>query len=198
MQVILGLYPPESGDILFDGYRSKIGMDVVRDNVATVLQHPALFNDSVRANLTLGREMDDQSLAGAGDCPAGRNGQRTRPGTGYIGGAQRHPAVGGQQQRLALARMVLSDPKVVILDKPPLRLTPPPRTGCMTLCSVFLKGRTTLIIAHRLSAVKQADRALVFEDGRIVEEGSHDELIRNQGLYASLYGRQEHWLDPQE
>ncbi|MDF1529406.1 MAG: ABC transporter ATP-binding protein, partial [Sedimenticola sp.] len=56
----------------------------------------------------------------------------------------------------------------------------------------FLKGRTTLIIAHRLSAVKQADRALVFEDGRIIEQGSHDELINRQGLYASLYGRQEH------
>ena len=167
-------------------------MDVVRDNVATVLQHPALFNDSVRANLTLGRKMDEQALWQALkiaqlddvvneldqglDTPVGRNGIRLS---------------GGQQQRLAVARMVLSDPRVVILDEATSALDTTTESRLHVALQQFLVGRTTLIIAHRLSAVKQADRALVFEDGRIVEQGSHEELIRNQGLYASLYGRQE-------
>lgn len=193
VQVILGLYPPESGEILFDGIPvSEIGMDVVRDNVATVLQHPALFNDSVRANLTLGRVMDDGSLWQALeiaqladvvreleqslDTLVGRNGIRLS---------------GGQQQRLALARMVLSDPKIVILDEATSALDTTTESRLHAALQRFLIGRTTLIIAHRLSAVKQADRALVFEDGHIVEQGSHEELILNQGLYASLYGRQE-------
>ncbi len=193
VQVILGLYPPDSGQVLFDGVPvSEIGMDVVRDNVATVLQHPALFNDSVRSNLTLGREMDDQSLWQALniaqlsdvimqldqglDTLIGRNGIRLS---------------GGQQQRLAVARMILSDPRVVILDEATSALDTTTESLLHKALQSFLMGRTTLIIAHRLSAVKQADRALVFENGHIVEEGSHDELIRNQGLYASLYGHQE-------
>jgi len=193
VQVILGLYPPESGQVLFDGVPvSEIGMDVVRDNVATVLQHPALFNDSVRANLTLGREMDDQLLWQALkiaqlddvvkeldhqlDTLVGRNGIRLS---------------GGQQQRLAVARMVLSNPRIVILDEATSALDTATESRLHEELRKFLRGRTTLIIAHRLSAVRQADRALVFEDGRIVEQGSHEELIRNSGLYASLYQRQE-------
>lgn len=194
VQVILGLYPPESGNILFDGIPvSEIGMDVVRDNVATVLQQPALFNDTVRINLTLGSDLPDDRLWHALevaqlastirdldqglDTLVGRNGIRLS---------------GGQRQRLAIARMVLNDPKVVILDEATSALDTTTEQRLHTALQAFLKGRTTLIIAHRLSAVRQADRALVFEDGRIIEEGSHDELIQNQGLYASLYGRQEH------
>ncbi|MEE9304114.1 MAG: ATP-binding cassette domain-containing protein, partial [Thiotrichaceae bacterium] len=99
---------------------------------------------------------------------------------------------GGQRQRLAVARMVLTDPKLMILDEATSALDTTTEKQLHTALQNFLKGRTTLIIAHRLSAVKQADRALVFDDGRIIEQGSHDELISNQGLYASLYGRQEH------
>lgn len=194
VQVILGLYPPESGDILFDGVPvTKIGMDVVRDNVATVLQHPALFNDSVRANLTLGREMDDQSLWQALEiAQLAETVSELDQGLDTLVGRNGIRLSGGQQQRLALARMVLSDPKVVILDEATSALDTTTESRLHDAMQRFLKGRTTLIIAHRLSAVKQADRALVFEDGRIVEEGSHEELIRNQGLYASLYGRQEY------
>ncbi|MCB1858595.1 MAG: ABC transporter ATP-binding protein [Gammaproteobacteria bacterium] len=193
VQVILGLYPPESGRVVFDGVPiSEIGMDVVRDNVATVLQHPALFNDSVRANLSLGKPYPDAALWRALeisqleevvrgldnglDTLVGRNGIRLS---------------GGQQQRLAIARMVLSDPRVVILDEATSALDTATEGRLHRALGQFLKGRTTLIIAHRLSAVKQSDRALVFEDGHIVEQGSHDELMRNQGLYASLYGTQE-------
>ena len=191
VQVLLGLYTPTSGVIRFDGMPvSEIGLEVVRENVATVLQHPAIFNDSVRNNLTLGRELPDDALwaalevaqlhtliAGqpAGlDTPVGRQGVRLS---------------GGQRQRLAIARMVLADPKVVILDEATSALDTETEAAVHHALRTFLAGRTTLIIAHRLSAVKQADRVYVFDAGRIIEEGHHDELIRADGLYARLYGK---------
>jgi ATP-binding cassette subfamily C protein len=96
---------------------------------------------------------------------------------------------GGQRQRLAIARMVLSDPKVVILDEATSALDSATELAVHQALNQFLEGRTTLIIAHRLSAVKQADRVLVLADGRVVESGTHQQLIDEEGLYAQLYGR---------
>ena len=193
VQIILGLYPPDSGEIYFNGVPvSEIGMDRVREHVATVLQQPALFNDTVRINLTLGKPYTDDQLWQALQVAQLdetirdlEQGLETRVGRDGI------RLSGGQRQRLAIARMVLTDPRLVILDEATSALDTTTEENLHLAMKRFLKGRTTLIIAHRLSAVKQADRALVFEDGRIIEQGSHEELISNQGLYASLYGRQE-------
>lgn len=193
VQVILGLYPPNSGEISFDGVPvSEIGMDIVRDNVATVLQHPALFNDTVRMNLTLGQEISDEQLWHAlGIAQLADIIRDMDDGLNTVIGRYGIRLSGGQRQRLAVARMVLSDPKVVILDEATSSLDTATEGRLHKAMQTFLQGRTTLIIAHRLSAVKQADRVLVFEDGRIVEEGHHDDLIQNNGLYSSLYGHQE-------
>ncbi len=193
VQVILGLYPPNSGEISFDGVPvSEIGMDIVRDNVATVLQHPALFNDTVRMNLTLGQDIADERLWHALEITQLADIIRDMAaGLDTVIGRYGIRLSGGQRQRLAVARMVLSDPKVVILDEATSSLDTATEARLHTAMHSFLQGRTTLIIAHRLSAVKQADRVLVFEDGHIVEEGHHNELIRNNGLYSSLYGHQE-------
>ncbi len=193
VQIVLGLYTPESGEIRFNGVPvEKIGLDIVRDNVATVLQQPALFNDTVRENLTLGREIEDSKLWQAlkiaqleetiGALDQGLDTMVGRMGIRLSG---------GQRQRLAIARMVLTNPKVVLLDEATSALDTTTEQNLHKAMQAFLEDRTTLIIAHRLSAVKQADRALVFENGQIIEQGSHDELIQNKGLYATLYTAQD-------
>jgi ATP-binding cassette subfamily C protein len=95
---------------------------------------------------------------------------------------------GGQRQRLAIARMVVANPKVVILDEATSALDSETEFKLHDALQVFLQNRTTIIIAHRLSAVKQAHRVYVFEGGRICEQGKHEALLEQNGLYAKLYG----------
>jgi len=193
VQVLLGLYPPRSGSVYYDEVPvQEIGMDVVREHVATVLQHPALFNDSVRMNLTLGRPIADDRLWEALEVAQLRETVAgLKQGLDTLIGRDGIRLSGGERQRLAIARMVLSDPHVVVLDEATSALDTETERQLHGALRRFLAGRTTLIIAHRLSAVKQADRALVFEDGRVVEEGRHEELIQGEGLYAALYAKQE-------
>ncbi|MEM8844354.1 MAG: ABC transporter ATP-binding protein [Pseudomonadota bacterium] len=192
VQVLLGLYPPLFGDIKFNGVSvTRIGMEVVRENVACVLQHPALFNDTLRSNLTLGREMSDEQLWEVLDVAQIRDFVETMPrGLDSIIGRDGVRLSGGQRQRIAIARMALTNPNVVILDEATSALDADTEARVHKSLQEFLKDRTTIIIAHRLSAVKQADRALVFEDGLITEDGTHDQLLDSSGLYAKLYGHQ--------
>lgn len=190
IQVLIGLYPCAERRVYFNDVPIEhIGLDVVREHVVTVLQHPILFNDTIRTNLTLGKPVPDevlwQALAIAQltdvvqdldkglDTMVGRHGMRLS---------------GGQRQRMAIARMVVADPKVVILDEATSALDTETEYKLHLALAEFLAGRTTLIIAHRLSAVKQADHVYVFEQGAICEQGRHETLIQQNGLYAKLYG----------
>ncbi|MGF1612632.1 MAG: ABC transporter ATP-binding protein [Gammaproteobacteria bacterium] len=191
VQVLLGLYPPQRGVLAFGGVPvNDIGLDRVRENVGTVLQHPALFNDTVRENLTLGRDIPDQRLWQALEVAQLRADIAALPqGLDSVVGRQGVRLSGGQRQRIAIARLVLSDPKVVILDEATSALDTKTEARLHEALKGFLKNRTTLIVAHRLSAVKQAHRVYVFDAGRIIEEGAHEELMESGGLYSKLYGR---------
>jgi ATP-binding cassette subfamily C protein len=139
-------------------------------------------------NLTLGGEATDAQLWNALEIAQLSQTVAAMPaGLETIVGNQGVRLSGGQRQRLAIARMVLTDPAIVILDEATSALDTVTETRLHESLSAFLEGRTTIIVAHRLSAVRQAERALVFEDGKIVEEGGHEELIEKEGLYASLY-----------
>jgi len=195
VQVLIGLYSASSGEIFYDGASVKqIGLDVVRENVATVLQHPALFNDSVRVNLTLGRELEDKDLWHALEIAQLKDTIEALPNKlDTIVGRQGIRLSGGQRQRLAIARMVLSDPKVVILDEATSALDAETEYHLHNALTDFLKDKTTIIVAHRLSAIKQANHVYVFEAGLIGEQGTHGELLSQDGLYSKLYGvRQSH------
>ncbi|MGF1746557.1 ABC transporter ATP-binding protein [Vibrio minamisatsumaniensis] len=190
IQLLIGVYQADSGCIRYNGETTDdISFDVIRNQIAVVLQQPILFNDTLRHNLTLGAEYDEMSLWRALevsqmqdvikqlshglDTQIGRNGVRLS---------------GGQRQRLAIARMVLSNPKFVILDEATSALDTATESALHKALSEFLKDRTTLIVAHRLSAVKQADLIYVLEDGQVTQTGTHGELVEQQGLYQTLYG----------
>ncbi|MBY5978868.1 ABC transporter ATP-binding protein [Ferrimonas balearica] len=191
IQLLMGIYQKSSGDILINGAPIEaVGYEALRERMSVVLQHPALFNDTLRQNLTLGdpRFSDEQlwqaltvaqlseviaALPEGLDSPLGKNGVRLS---------------GGQRQRLAIARMVLTDPDLVILDEATSALDPQTEAALHQALNQALAGRTTLIVAHRLSAVKQADLIYVLEDGKVTQSGHHSELIRHEGLYQTLYG----------
>jgi ATP-binding cassette subfamily C protein len=194
VQLLLGLYTPQSGTIRFGGLsQQEIGLETIREHVAVVLQSPALFNDTVRANLCMGRERDDAACWQALEIAQLADTIRDLPqGLDSVVGRSGVRLSGGQRQRLAIARMVLAQPKVVILDEATSALDAATEYALHQALNAFLHGRTTLIIAHRLSAVKQADRVVVFDDGQIAEDGDHQQLIADGGLYAKLYGNLQH------
>ncbi|HCG8163656.1 TPA: ABC transporter ATP-binding protein [Vibrio parahaemolyticus] len=190
IQLLIGVYRQNAGSIRFnDELTEDIGFEAIRDKIAVVLQQPILFNDTLRHNLTLGGHFDEMSLWRALevaqlqdvisqlnhglDTQIGRNGIRLS---------------GGQRQRLAIARMVLSNPQFVILDEATSALDTATEAALHKALTEFLRGRTTLIVAHRLSAVKQADLIYVLEDGKVTQTGTHGELVEQEGLYQTLYG----------
>ncbi|TAN65412.1 MAG: ABC transporter ATP-binding protein [Methylobacter sp.] len=190
IQTLIGLYPPDHGQIYFDEVPiDRIGLEVVRENVVTVLQHPVLFNDTIRANLTLGKPASDTALWNALAIAQLNDVVQDLPqGLDTIIGRLGMRLSGGQRQRMAIARMIVADPKVVILDEATSALDSETEHKLHQALAEFLTGRTTIIIAHRLSAVKQADHVYVFEQGQICEHGQHETLLSQNGLYAKLYG----------
>jgi len=190
IQLLLGIYQKQSGDILIAGHAiEKVGYHELRAKVAAVLQQPMIFNDTLKQNLTLGNEHCDEALYNAlniaqlGDLlstlPDGLNSQLGRQGVRLSG---------GQRQRLAVARMILSNPDLVILDEATSALDTKTEAALHNALNQFLADKSTLIIAHRLSAVKQADLIYVLEDGKVVQSGTHNSLVNTSGLYQTLYG----------
>lgn len=192
VQLLLGLYEKQNGDIYINGHQvEKVGYELVREHVATVLQQPILFNDTIRENLAMGKVFGDDELwqalqiaelketvkaiDGQLDALVGRNGVRLS---------------GGQRQRLAIARMVLANPKMVVLDEATSALDVETEAKIHRNLSAFLEGRTTLIIAHRLSAISQADVIYVLDDGTVSQSGDHNTLLKQAGLYKTLFGHQ--------
>ncbi|MUJ23784.1 ABC transporter ATP-binding protein [Aliivibrio fischeri] len=190
IQLLLGLYQPSDGTITFNGHNTKeIGFDNIRNQISVVLQQPILFNDTLRHNLTLGADYSDNLLWDALNVAQLQDvvAQLTEGLDTQIG-RQGVKLSGGQRQRLAIARMVLTDPKFVILDEATSALDTATEAALHKALSDFLVGRTTLIVAHRLSAVKQADTIYVLDDGKVSQSGTHHELVTQQGLYQTLYG----------
>lgn len=191
IQLLLGLYRKEHGDILIDGEPIEaLGYEMLRNHTAVVLQQPVIFNDTLRENLTLGRSeySDDQLWKALEIAQLSDVINQLEDGLESQVGRQGLKLSGGQRQRLAIARMVLTNPKFVILDEATSALDTATEAALHQALNAFLKDRTTLIVAHRLSAVKQADLIYVLDDGRVAQSGHHQELLQSEGVYQTLYG----------
>ena len=191
VQLLLGLRQADSGRIFYGGKEIlDVGYECVRTHVGCVMQRPSLFRDSIRNNLNLGQEhRDDELWASLEIAQLAATVGDLEQGLETVIGHRGLRLSGGQQQRLALARMVLTNPKVIILDEATSSVDVETETLILDALEKSFAGRTMLIIAHRLAAACRADRAYVFENGEIAEDGDHSSLMERGGLYAQLYGQ---------
>lgn len=190
IQLLLGLYRKNEGDIRINGASiDEIGYEALRRHTAVVLQQPTIFNDTLRANLTLGDTgfIDEQLWDALKVAQLDDVVEKLDKGLDTELGRQGLKLSGGQRQRLAIARMVLTNPKLVIMDEATSALDTLTESRLQQALSDFLKGRTTLIVAHRLSAILHADIIYVLEDGKVVQSGQHRDLVQENGLYKTLY-----------
>jgi ATP-binding cassette subfamily B protein len=187
------IYDVSAGEVRVDGREVRdYTLESLRDAVGMVMQDPHLFHDTIRANLRYARpDATDAELVEA--CRAARIHDLIASlpdGYDTLVGERGYRMSGGEKQRLAIARMLLKDPAVVILDEATSHLDSESELAIQHALADALVGRTSLVIAHRLSTIVAADRILVLEDGRIIESGRHDELLRAGGLYTDLYQTQ--------
>jgi ATP-binding cassette, subfamily B, bacterial len=187
------IYDVSAGEVRVDGHDVRdYTLETLRGSVGMVMQDPHLFHDTVRANLRYARpDATDAELIEA--CRAARiHDMIASLPDGYdtLVGERGYRMSGGEKQRLAIARMLLKDPAVVILDEATSHLDSESELAIQHALADALRGRTSLVIAHRLSTIVAADRILVLEDGRIIESGRHEDLLRAGGLYTDLYHTQ--------
>ena len=192
-QLVPRIYDADSGCILIGGIDVKDAtLQSLRDSIGVVAQDAHMFHDTIRANLLYARP-DAQEA----DLVAALTAAQIWPlvsslpeGLDTVVGDRGHRLSGGEKQRLAIARVLLKAPDIVILDEATAHLDSESEAAVQQALSAALTGRTSLVIAHRLSTVRSADQILVIDGGRVVESGRHAELIAAGGLYADLYRTQ--------
>jgi subfamily B ATP-binding cassette protein MsbA len=181
------------GRVLLDGIDIRsLRLADLRGAIGIVPQEPALFSGSIRENIAYARPgaSAEDIEAAARAAHAHEFVERLPQGYDTLVGERGVKLSGGQRQRVAIARAILKDPAVLILDEATSNLDTESERLIEDAMTRLLAGRTTLIIAHRLSTVRRADRLVVLDRGRIVEEGTHAQLLDRSGLYARLYERQ--------
>jgi ATP-binding cassette subfamily B protein len=187
------IHDVSQGRVSIDGSDVRdLTLDSLRDAVGMVMQDPHLFHESIRENLRYARpDATDAELVEAARAARIHELIETLPdGYDTVVGERGYRMSGGEKQRLAIARMLLKSPRVVILDEATSHLDSESEHAIQRALADALRGRTALVIAHRLSTIVAADRILVIDDGRIVETGTHEQLLREGGLYADLYRTQ--------
>lgn len=193
MALLQRLWDPTSGRILIDGRDLRdVSLESLRRTIGVVFQESMLFNRSIRDNLLIGRpDATDEELEQASRMADAHEFIMRQPrGYDTMIGERGATLSGGQRQRLAIARALLKNPPILILDEATSALDSATEARVTKALKVLMKGRTTFIIAHRLSTVRDADEILVFQGGRIVEQGSFQKLLARGGLFAELVSTQ--------
>ncbi|MEQ5841633.1 lipid A export permease/ATP-binding protein MsbA [Paraburkholderia acidicola] len=182
-------FDPAGGEILVDGVPiNDYDLHDLRSQMAMVSQDVVLFNDTIAANVAYGQTPDRERVEAALRAANLMDTVNAMPnGIDTLVGGNGMRLSGGQRQRLAIARAIYKDAPILILDEATSALDSESERHVQVALETLMKGRTTLVIAHRLSTIERADRILVLEGGKIAEQGSHDELLMQGGLYAHLH-----------
>ncbi len=197
MALLQRFYDPVAGSIRVDGHDLRtLKQHTLRQQIGVVLQDALLFNESIRDNIAYGRP--DASGDAIEQAARAANAHdfilKLEHGYDTIIGERGGRLSGGERQRIAIARALLKDPPILILDEATSALDPEIEAQVQDAREELMRGRTTFVIAHRLSTVVNADRIVVIRDGRIAESGRHEDLLAAQGYYASLVERQTRGL----
>jgi ATP-binding cassette, subfamily B, multidrug efflux pump len=193
VNLIPRLYDVTSGAVRIDGADVRnIPLEVLRHDIAVVPQESFLFSDTIRGNIAFGRpDASEEEILHASQVAQLDNDIRTlTQGYDTVVGERGITLSGGQKQRTSLARAILCDPKILILDDALSAVDTDTESRILTGLAEVMKGRTTIIISHRISALRSCDNIVVMQDGKIIEEGNHAELIAMDGKYADTYERQ--------
>jgi subfamily B ATP-binding cassette protein MsbA len=182
-------HDPTGGEIRLDGTPlSEYAMTSLRQGLGIVSQETVLFHDTVRSNIAYGIEASDEALERAARAAHAHPFiDRLPKGYDTVVGERGTQLSGGQRQRIAIARAILRDPPILILDEATSSLDSESERLVQDAVEKLLRGRTVFVIAHRLSTIQRADQILVLEAGRIVQQGSHDQLLAEGGLYRHLH-----------
>lgn len=192
INLALRFFDPQKGRVLIDGQDiSKVTIASVRDAVALVTQDPVLFDESIRANIVYGSDSDEKAVVAAAKAAAAHKFISELPqGYDTRAGEAGNILSGGEKQRIAIARAIFKNAPILLLDEPTSSLDSEAEAQVQDALEKLMRGRTVLMIAHRLSTVKEADLICVLDNGYIAELGAHDELMASKGLYFRLNSAQ--------
>jgi subfamily B ATP-binding cassette protein MsbA len=197
ISLIAAFHEPGGGSIRVDGIDlSTVRLDAYRTQLGVVLQDTFLFDGTIRENIAFARPAaaEEQILQACRIARVDEFAERFEKKYDTVVGERGVKLSGGQRQRVSIARAILADPRILILDEATSSLDSESEAAIQEGLAYLMKGRTTFVIAHRLSTIRRADQILVVEGGRIVERGTHESLYALQGRYYDLYTRQ-HGID---
>ena len=191
--LVARLYDSTSGTIRIGGLDVKdVTQESLHQIVGVVTQDAHMYHDTIRANLLYAKTdaTEEQIWQACASAQIDQMIKELPEGLDTVVGDRGHRLSGGEKQRIAIARLLLKAPDVVVLDEATAHLDSENEVAVQNALAVVLRGRTSIVVAHRLSTIRQADQILVLDDGRIVQRGTHDSLLAQGGLYAELYGLQ--------
>jgi ABC-type multidrug transport system fused ATPase/permease subunit len=193
IRLLLRLHEPQRGSMFFSGAPvDRISVEELRSRIAVVPQDTILFNDTLSANIRLGKPCATQHQVELAARAAEIHDFITALPDGYdtVVGERGLKLSGGERQRVAIARAVLKDPLVYVFDEATSMLDSLTEASILRSLQAISTGRTTITVAHRLSSIRHADQIVVLDGGRVVEQGTHTDLLRRRGHYAAMWRAQ--------